>query len=104
MHGLEAVPHLGQGAADDHAHGVIEVGPLHLFFYVYLRSNHVKAPPYAASKKLIGVLVNSHYFSILPALKSKRAAARQRAKKAPPASPAEPRGPAGREARDGPDK
>ena len=30
--GLEAVAHVGQRAADDHAHGVIEVGLLHLRF------------------------------------------------------------------------
>ena len=30
MHGLQAVAHVGQRAAHDHAHGVIEVGALHL--------------------------------------------------------------------------
>ncbi len=30
MHGLEAVPHVGQRPADDHAHGVIEVRRAHL--------------------------------------------------------------------------
>ena len=30
LHRLEAVAHVGQGAADDHAHGVIEVAALHL--------------------------------------------------------------------------
>ena len=30
MHGLEAVAHIGQGARDDHAHGVIEISPSHL--------------------------------------------------------------------------
>ena len=32
MHGLEAVADIGQRAADDHAHGVIEVGLLHFRF------------------------------------------------------------------------
>ena len=32
VHGLEAVADIGQGAADDHAHGVIEVGLLHFRF------------------------------------------------------------------------
>ncbi len=32
VHGLEAVADVGQGAADDHAHGVIEVGLLHFRF------------------------------------------------------------------------
>ncbi len=30
MHGLEAVAHIRQRAAHDHAHGVIKIGPLHL--------------------------------------------------------------------------
>src|SRR5262245_25911140 len=30
MHGLETVAHVGQSPAYDHAHGVIEVGALHL--------------------------------------------------------------------------
>ena len=30
MHGLEAVAGVGQSAAHDHAHGVIEIGALHL--------------------------------------------------------------------------
>ena len=34
MHGLQAVAHIGQGAAHDHAHGVIEIRPLHLVFDV----------------------------------------------------------------------
>src|SRR6202167_2688238 len=32
VHGLQAVADIGQGAADDHAHGVIEVGLLHFRF------------------------------------------------------------------------
>ena len=32
MHRLQAVANIGQGAAHDHAHGVIEVRPLHLVF------------------------------------------------------------------------
>ena len=32
---LEAVAHIGEGAADDHAHGVIEVRAAHLVFDVY---------------------------------------------------------------------
>ena len=34
MHGLQAVADIGKGAAHDHAHGVIEVRPLHLVFDV----------------------------------------------------------------------
>ena len=34
--GLEAVAHVGQGAPDDDAHGVVEVGALHLFLQVDL--------------------------------------------------------------------
>ena len=30
MHGLQTVAHVGQRAGHDHAHGVIEIGPLHL--------------------------------------------------------------------------
>jgi len=32
---LEAIADIGEGAADDHAHGVIEVGAAHLVFDVY---------------------------------------------------------------------
>src|ERR1039457_1354547 len=32
MHRFEAVADIGEGAADDHAHGVIQVRPLHLVF------------------------------------------------------------------------
>ena len=34
--GLEAVSHVRKGPAHDHAHRVIEVGPLHLVFQVDL--------------------------------------------------------------------
>ena len=34
MHGLQAVADIGQRAADDHAHGVIEIRPPHLVFDV----------------------------------------------------------------------
>src|ERR1039457_1805994 len=34
MHGLQSVAHIGQGAADDHRHGVVEIRPLHLLFNV----------------------------------------------------------------------
>ena len=34
MHRLQAVADIGQRAADDHAHGVIEIRPLHLVFDV----------------------------------------------------------------------
>ncbi len=34
MHRLQTVANVGQRAADDHAHGVIEVRPLHLVFDV----------------------------------------------------------------------
>ena len=32
MHRLQSVPHVRQGAAHNHAHGVINVGMLHLIF------------------------------------------------------------------------
>jgi hypothetical protein len=32
VHGLQAVAHIGQRPGHDHAHGVIEVGTLHLLF------------------------------------------------------------------------
>ena len=32
MHRFEAVAHIGQRAAHDHAHGVIKVGRAHLLF------------------------------------------------------------------------
>ncbi len=35
VHGLEAIAHVGQRPADDHAHGVIEVGLAHLVFEIY---------------------------------------------------------------------
>ncbi len=34
--GLEAVAHIGQGARNDHAHGVIEVRGAHLIVDIYL--------------------------------------------------------------------
>ncbi len=34
VHRLQAVPHVGQGAPDDHAHRVIEIAALHLLFDV----------------------------------------------------------------------
>jgi len=34
VHGLEAVAHVGQRAADDHAHGVVEIRLSHLVFQV----------------------------------------------------------------------
>ena len=39
VHGFQAVAHVGQRAADDHAHGIIEIAALHLvgdgnWFYV----------------------------------------------------------------------
>src|SRR3546814_4700972 len=37
MNGLQAVAHIGQGAAHDHAHRVIEVGGPHLLFDRYRR-------------------------------------------------------------------
>jgi hypothetical protein len=35
VHRLQAVAHVGQRAADDHAHRVIEVAALHLLFDVH---------------------------------------------------------------------
>ena len=35
MHGLQAVAHIGQSAADDDAHGVIQIGFAHLVFEIY---------------------------------------------------------------------
>ena len=39
MHGLEAVAHIGQRAADDDRHRVVEIRPAHLVFNV--DGNHV---------------------------------------------------------------
>ena len=36
VHGLEPIAHVGQGAPDDDAHGVVEVRPLHLELQVDL--------------------------------------------------------------------
>src|SRR5208282_200709 len=41
MDGLQAVAHVGQGAPDDHAHGVVEVRFAHLDFDVY--RNHYRS-------------------------------------------------------------
>src|SRR6266478_1957199 len=35
LHGLEAVAHVGEGARDDHAHGVVEIRLAHLGFDIY---------------------------------------------------------------------
>ncbi|SKS93714.1 Uncharacterised protein [Mycobacteroides abscessus subsp. abscessus] len=35
VHWLETIPDLGEGAAHDHAHGVIDVAALHLLLDVY---------------------------------------------------------------------
>src|SRR5262245_8367814 len=35
MDGLQSVTHIGQCAADDHAHRVIDIGPAHLIFDIY---------------------------------------------------------------------
>ena len=34
MHGLQSIAHIGQGAADNHTHGVVEVRLTHLIFNV----------------------------------------------------------------------
>ena len=34
VYGLQAVAHVGQGAADDHRHRVVEIRPPHLLFNV----------------------------------------------------------------------
>ena len=34
VHGFQAVADVGKGAADDHRHGIVEIGPLHLLFNV----------------------------------------------------------------------
>ena len=54
VRGLEAVPHVGQGAADDHGHGVVHVGLAHLVrdvrgdllegYRILLGSRHVRCP------------------------------------------------------------
>ncbi len=35
VNGFEAIADIREGAADDHAHGVIEVTPAHLVFEIY---------------------------------------------------------------------
>ena len=39
MDGLEAVAHVGQGAPDDYAHGVIEIRFFHLRFDIHRSEN-----------------------------------------------------------------
>ena len=34
MHGLQPVAHIGQGAPDDHAHRVIQIGSAHLLLEI----------------------------------------------------------------------
>lgn len=41
VHGLEAVPHVGEGASDDDGHGVVEIGLLHLPLEVDFRNTPV---------------------------------------------------------------
>ena len=36
MHRFQTVPHIGQGPADDDAHGVIDVGLAHFLFQIYI--------------------------------------------------------------------
>ena len=52
MDGLQPVPDIGQGAADDHTHGVIQVGHLHFpcdvdFVHIaegWCRQSHFEIP------------------------------------------------------------
>jgi hypothetical protein len=36
VHGLKAIAHVREGAANNHGHGVVQVGPLHLGLQVHL--------------------------------------------------------------------
>jgi hypothetical protein len=63
MHGLQSVAHVGQGAADDHRHGVVEIRPLHLLFNVdglNVRGAGAVAAAGRRSEGEFGVLIVSH--------------------------------------------
>ena len=36
VHGFQAVPDIGEGAGDNDAHGIIEVGTSHFLFDIYI--------------------------------------------------------------------
>ena len=60
--GLQSVADVGEGAADDHRHGVVEIRPLHLLFNVD-GLNVQRAGAIAAGRRSegkFGVLIVSH--------------------------------------------
>ncbi len=63
MDGLQSVADVGQGAADDHRHGVVEIRPLHLLFNVdgvnVQRAGAIAAAGRRSEGKF-GVLIVSH--------------------------------------------
>ncbi len=36
MHRLQTIAHIGQRAADNHRHGIVQIGPAHLVFNAYM--------------------------------------------------------------------
>ena len=68
MHRLQTVADVGQRAADDHAHGVIEIRPPHLVFDIdgdqvllaVATERHLRPPPGAVACGLFGI------FGVLP--------------------------------------
>ena len=60
VHGLQPIAHIGQGAPDDHAHGVIEVGAAHFLleadrvgFFGELFHGFLAARPAVRSRKCL---------------------------------------------------
>jgi hypothetical protein len=67
VNGLQAVAHVGQRAADDHAHGVIEIGTLHL---VYDRdgADIAATGTFAARFVVVGIFVSQGWTLMLSAV------------------------------------
>src|SRR5579864_7009207 len=68
--GFQAVADVGEGAADDHRHGVVEIGPLHFLFNVdglnVQRTGAIATG--RRSKRKFGILIVWHVRSWLLAL------------------------------------
>jgi hypothetical protein len=73
MDGLEAVADVGQGAADDHRHGIVEIRPLHLLFNVdgmNVQRTGAIAAAGRRSEGEFGVLIVSHALALSFQLKN----------------------------------
>jgi hypothetical protein len=55
VNGLEAVADVGEGAADDDRHGVVEIGPAHLLFNIDREHEGGAAALDSAGGKTVGV-------------------------------------------------